>query len=356
MEGILKGIKVIELASVLAGPSVGMFFAELGATVIKIENPTTGGDMTRKWKLPEEDPETNVTAYFSSVNWGKQYLSIDLKTAEGKQQVYDLSKDADVIISNYKPGDDHKLAMDYETFRQIKTDIIYGHITAYGDDDNRAGFDVVLQAESGYMSANGFRGTEPLKFPLAMVDILAAHQLKEGLMAALWRREKTGEGAYVTASLLKASLAALTNLACNWLMAGHNAEQIGNHHSTIAPYGELLTTNDGLKTVLAVGTDKQFQSLCTILKKPKLGTDVRFASNRMRVINRIELLELLAPNAALFSREELLHQLNEAKVPAGAVRTIKEVFNDPVCQALVLEETIDGVVTKRPKSVGFQIK
>ena len=155
MSDIFKGLKVIELASVLAGPSVGMFFAELRATVIKVENPTTGGDTTRHWKLPEENPDSPVSAYFSSVNWGKKYLSVNVKEAAGKQQVYDLTIDADVIIASYKPGDDKKLGMDYETFRKIRPEIIYGHITGYGDNDERAAFDVVLQAESGYMATNG---------------------------------------------------------------------------------------------------------------------------------------------------------------------------------------------------------
>lgn len=356
MGGILEGIKVLELASVLAGPSVGMFFAELGATVIKVENPTTSGDTTRQWKLPEEDPNARVTAYFASVNWGKQYLSINVKTEEGKQQVYSLAKDSDIIIANYKPGDDKKLGMDYDTFKAIKPDIIYGHITGYGDTDSRAAFDVVLQAESGYMDSNGKPGTGPQKMPVAMVDILAAHQMKEGLMTALYHKQRTGQGAYVTASLLTASISALTNLACNWLMVGHNSQQIGNHHSTISPYGDLLTTKDGKYTVLAVGTDKQFQQLCLILGVPDLATDPRFANNRQRVINRTELMDLLQPQANSMTRDELLHQLNEHKVPAGAVRNMKEVFDDPDCEGLILEETIECIPTKRPRSVGFSIK
>lgn len=353
---MLKGIKVIELAGVLAGPSVGMFFAELGATVIKIENPVTGGDMTRSWKLPQEDPDTRVSAYFSSVNWGKQYLDVNLKTTEGKQQVYELAKDADIIISNYKPGDDIKLGMDYSTFKTIKEDIVYGHLTGYGDNDDRAAFDVVLQAETGYMSSNGFEGAEPLKFPLAIVDILGAHQLKEGLLLALWQREKTGKGAYVTASLQAAAVSALSNLACNWLMAGKVTKGMGNHHSTIAPYGEMLTTKDGKYIMLAVGTDKQFAHLCEALGMPQLAADIRFVTNQERVKHRDEMFALFAPKALQFTRDELLEKLHELKVPAGPVRNMQEVFEDPACRKLVLEETIEGVLTKRPKTVGFEVK
>jgi crotonobetainyl-CoA:carnitine CoA-transferase CaiB-like acyl-CoA transferase len=353
---MLKGIKVIELAGVLAGPSVGMFFAELGATVIKIENPATGGDMTRTWKLGTEDPASRVSAYFSSVNWGKQYLNINLKSPEGKQQVYELAKDADIIISNYKPGDDIKLGMDYNTLKAIKADIIYGHLTGYGDNDDRVAFDVVLQAETGYMSVNGFAGAEPLKFPLAIVDILGAHQLKEGLLLALWQREKTGRGAYVTASLQASAVSALSNLACNWLMAGTLTKGMGNHHSTIAPYGEMLTTNDGKHTMLAVGTDKQFAHLCEALGLPQLVNDARFITNQQRVKHREEMFALFAPQALQFTREELLQKLHELKVPAGPVRNMQEVFDDPDCKKLVLEETIEGVLTRRPKTVGFEVK
>ncbi|MDX2000789.1 MAG: CaiB/BaiF CoA-transferase family protein [Chitinophagales bacterium] len=353
---ILQGIKVLELASVLAGPSVGMFFAELGATVIKIENPSTHGDMTRSWKLPEEDPQSNISAYFASVNWGKQHLFIDLKSPEGKKQVYQLAADSDIVISNYKPGDDKKLGMDYATLSKLKPNIIYGHLTGYGDEDDRAAFDVVLQAETGYMSSNGFSGGEPLKLPLAMIDILGAHQLKEGLVLALWQREKTGKGAYVTASLLAAAVSALSNLACNWLMAGRIAKPIGNHHATITPYGELLTTADGKKTVLAVGTDKQFTHLCEVLGRPELALDPHYQSNHDRVCHRDELMAVLEPLAQQFTREALLAKLYALKVPAGPVLNMQEVFAIPAIAAMVLEEEVDGILTKRPATVGFSIQ
>jgi len=155
MDKPLEGLKVVELASVLAGPAVGMFLAELGAEVIKIENPKTGGDSTRNWKLPSENPDSNISAYFCAVNWGKQYKFIDLKTQEGKNQVYTLCKDADIVIINFKPNDAKKLGMDYDTLKSINPKLLFAELTGYGNNDTRAAFDVILQAETGYMYMNG---------------------------------------------------------------------------------------------------------------------------------------------------------------------------------------------------------
>lgn len=352
----LKGIRVIELASVLAGPSVGMFLAELGAEVIKVENPRTGGDVTRQWKLPTENDHGNVSAYFCSVNYGKQYQSADLKTDEGKQQVYELVKTADIVLTNFKPGDDVKLAMDYHTLKGFKEDIIVGHITGFGDDNPRAAFDVVVQAEAGYMFMNGTPETDPLKMPMAFMDILSAHQLKEGLLLALLRREKTGLGSYVTASLFEAGLSALTNQATNWLMCGHIPQRTGSLHPNIAPYGEVLHTADGRSIVLAVGSDHQFSELCRILGCPELVTDPRFNNNQERVVNRTVMLEALQQHAQTHQRDELLEQLLEAKVPAGAIYNMQEVFENPQAKAMVREETIENIPTSRTSSVGFRMQ
>ena len=356
-ENWLKGHRVVELASVLAGPSVGMFFAELGAEVIKIENPRTGGDVTRKWKLPTEDPNSATSAYFCSVNWGKQHLFLDLKTEEGRQQVYELVKTADLVVSNYKPGDDRKLLMDYDTLRQYKPDLIYGHITGYGDDDPRAAFDVALQAETGYMYMNGTPETAPLKMPLAMIDILAAHQLKEGMLLALLKKGQTGQGAYITASLFDAAISALTNQASNWLMGKHLPQRIGSKHPNIAPYGDVLFCKGKKPIVLAVGSDQQFIQLCNILEVAHLVQDERFSTNPSRVIHREALIGYLQQKAIQFERELLLKLLDTNKVPVGAIYNMEEVFEMPAAQGMILSERLDsGEETLRPKGVAFNIK
>ncbi|MDL5047732.1 CoA transferase [Oscillatoria amoena NRMC-F 0135] len=351
----LQGIKVIELASVLAGPAVGMFLAELGAEVIKIENPATGGDVTRSWKLPTESIDNPLSAYFCAVNWGKQHLFLDLKSPEGKQQVYELAKSADILVANYKPGDAQKLSMDYDTFKAINPKLIYAELTGYGNNDPRAAFDVVLQAEVGYMSMNGTPDSGPVKMPFAMIDLLAAHQLKQGILLALWQREKTGNGCHVSTTLYDSGLAMLSNMATNWLMAGQVAHRIGNAHYNICPYGDILNCADGYQIVLAVGNNQQFAHLCELLGAANLAADERFATNPARVTNRPQLVLLLNELSAKLNGEHLLQQLQAAKVPAGAIQNMQQVFSTPAAQAMILEEDVDGIPTKRVKTVGFKL-
>ncbi len=351
----LQGLKVVELASVLAGPAVGMFLAELGAEVIKIENPATGGDVTRSWKLPAEDPQSPLSAYFCSVNWGKQHLFLDLKDNEAKQQVYQMAQTADIIVANYKPGDAKKLGMDYDTFKAVNPKLIYAELTGYGESDPRAAFDVVLQAEVGYMSMNGTPDSGPVKMPFAMIDLLAAHQLKQGVLLALWECEKTGRGCHVSTNLYESGIAMLCNMASNWLMAGQVAQRIGNAHYNICPYGDILNCANGYQIVLAVGNNQQFAHLCELLGNAPLAADERFATNPARVANRPQLVSLLNELSAKLNGEELLQQLHAQKVPAGAIQNMQQVFSNPTAQAMILEEDVNGMATKRVKTVGFTL-
>ena len=202
MKSIFKNIQVIELSTVLAGPAVGMFFAELGARVTKIENKLTGGDITRQWKLPTESKSEKVSAYFASVNYGKKSLFLDFNNEKDKQKLYKLIAEADIVISNYKKGDAEKLGMSYKDIKKIKRDIIYGHISGYGINSKRVAYDIVLQAETGFMSMNGDERSGPLKMPVAVIDMMAAHQMKEAILIAIINRLKTGKGAYIKVSVI----------------------------------------------------------------------------------------------------------------------------------------------------------
>jgi len=255
----LEGLKVLELASVLAGPSVGMFFAELGATVIKIENITTQGDVTRKWKLAKENPNTDISGYFSCVNWGKYSFAVNLLEKEGLDIIYKLTAECDIVLVSYKPGDAEKLKVDYPTLKQYNQALIYSHITGYGLKNSRAGFDAIIQAESGFTYMNGNPGGPPTKMPVALMDVLAAHHLKEAILLALLYRERTGKGQYIEASLFKAGIASLANQATNWLVGKTIPERIGSDHPNIVPYGTIFKTSDNKEIVLAAGTDKQFK-------------------------------------------------------------------------------------------------
>lgn len=334
---MFEELVVIELASVLAGPSVGMFFAELGAKVIKIENSRTGGDVTRSWKLPSESRENSVSAYFSAVNWGKDALALDLTQPEARQQVYALLRTADVVISSYIPGKAEELGMDAETLRRINPRLICAEINGYGSDLPRAAFDAIIQAEAGFTFMNGNSPDTTHKMPVALVDVLAAHQLKEAVLLALIHRMKTGEGSRVSVSLLQAAVSALVNQATNYLVAGHIPQPEGSEHPNIVPYGTIFTTADGSQIVLAVGNDAQFWQLCAELHLPE---NEAFASNQQRVRARYAVNSMLAEAIGKRRRDELLAALIARHVPAGAVNDMKSVWEMPQAQQLVLQAGI----------------
>ena len=355
MKSFFKDLKVVELANVLAGPAVGMFFAELGANVIKIENKLTGGDITRSWKLPVENKKLKTSAYFASVNWNKKSLFLDLNNKKDKQKVYDLISEADIVISNYKKGDDKKLGMDYVTLSKINPKIIYAHISGYGENSNRTAYDLVLQAETGFMFMNGTPTSGPVKMPVAIIDLMAAHQLKEGILLALINKMKTGKGSKVTVSLFDSAIASLANQASNYLMANHNPQPIGSLHPNIAPYGEIFTTKDKKQIVLAIGSDKQFQKFCEILNLKEVAFNGKFSTNRERVKNRIELFEVINEKIANCSSQKLMTKFVELDVPAGTIKSIKEMFSDIDSASYILSSKENKEDIKAVKSVAFAI-
>ena len=329
---------VLELASVLAGPSVGQFFAELGATVIKVENPRTDGDVTRQWTAPgENSSEDGRSAYFCCCNHGKQSIALNLSTEDGQAVLHDLARDADLVLASYRPGTAEALGADYETLSSLNPDLIYGHITGYGPNRARAGYDAVIQAESGFMHMNGPGDGPPTKLPVALMDVLAAHQLKEGLLVALLRRIQGQGGDYVPVSLLQSAVSGLANQATNWLVAGHSPQRMGSAHPNIAPYGIPYDTADGPPIILAVGTDRQFAALCNVLGCPDLSEDARFATNEQRVAHRDALQHVLANRIQQFEHDALLETLHERGVPAGTVHDMPAVFDQPTAQKMVLD-------------------
>lgn len=349
-----KELTVIELASVLAGPSVGVFFAELGAKVIKVENKKTGGDVTRSWKLASEDKSHPFSAYYSSVNWGKESWFMDLKNKQDRQKLDTAISKADIVIANFKPGDAKKLELDFEHLKKLNSKLIYGEITGFGT-QNRTAYDVVLQAESGFLSMSGTESGELCKMPVALIDVLAAHHLKEGLLLALLQQQLDNKALKVTVSLYDAALASLVNQGTNWIMGGHIAQPMGTLHPNIAPYGELFSCKDEKKIVLAIGTNRQFVNLCEVLQCEDTSSDERFLNNQLRVKNRRALSKELSTVIAHFNREELMQLLLEKQVPAGALRNMKEVFELPQAQFLLQEEVKEGETLKAVKSVVFKI-
>jgi crotonobetainyl-CoA:carnitine CoA-transferase CaiB-like acyl-CoA transferase len=332
---IFKDLKVMELASVLAGPSVGQFFAELGAGVIKVENLKTNGDITRTWKISGEK-EGDISAYFCSVNWGKRSIAIDLSQPEGRRIVQRLSAATDVIITSYKPGDAEKLGVDYKTLSGLNAKLIYGQITGYGSHNDRVGYDAVIQAEAGFIDLNGEKNGPPAKMPVALIDVLAGHHMKEGLLLALIKRGRTGQGELVEVSLLQTAISSLINQASNWLVVNKLPQRQGSAHPNIAPYGEYFETADGKLILLAVGSDRQFADLCSVLGLDALPADDRYSSNPRRVENRLQLNQLISKKISEFLSGPLLMKMNSLKIPVGVIQNVKEALDMPEAKELFI--------------------
>ena len=356
MDFKFKNLKIIEIASVLAGPSVGMFFAELGANVLKIENKLTNGDVTRSWKLSTESEDDNISAYFAAVNYQKKYIYLDFTKQSELKIVTEYITKADIVILNFKKGDDIKFGLDYNTLKELNPKLIYATINGFGENSDRVAYDLILQAETGFMSMNGNETSGPIKMPVALIDILAGHQLKEGILIALLNRQLSGKGSCVSVSLYESAIASLANQATNWLMENHVAQRIGSKHPNIAPYGEIFTTKDLKEVTLAIGSNKQFKSLCETLNLSNVANDKRFVTNKNRVLNRKELENILANEIIKYKSNDLLNKLHQKYVPVAKIKSIDEVFENDNTKPLILSETIDGKVTKRVKTAVFKFK
>jgi crotonobetainyl-CoA:carnitine CoA-transferase CaiB-like acyl-CoA transferase len=332
---MFNGLMVLELASVLAGPSVGQFFAELGADVIKVENLRTGGDVTRSWKMKGETTDDR-SAYFCSVNWGKRSIALDLESAEGQKVISALAARADIVIASYKPGDAEKLGVDYGSLSASNSKIIYGQVTGYGSKNKRVGYDAIIQAEAGFMFMNGEPGGASLKMPVALMDVLAAHQLKEGLLLALIRKERSNVGGLVEVSLIEAAVSSLVNQATNWLVAGKLPQKQGSAHPNIAPYGETFVTKDGKEILLAIGNDRQFVDLCDVLNLQEVAQRSDFINNPARVMNRSALFGLLRDQIQLEDSDIFVQCCNQRNIPVGIIHDLEEVFALPQIQDLIL--------------------
>lgn len=352
---MFEDLIVVDCSTVLAGPSVGTFFAELGASVIKIENPAVP-DVTRSWKLSSEDKNTAISAYFSSVNYRKNYRKLDFKNPDDLDQLTELIRDADIFLSNFKKGDAEKFGITDDFLHSVNPKLIIGKISGFGTESDRVAYDLILQAETGFMSMNGTPESGPVKMPVALIDVLAAHQLKEGILTALLQRTKTNKGQTVSVSLYDAAICSLANQASNYLMEGHVPKRIGSLHPNIAPYGEIFSTNDGKLITFAIGSNKHFELLCGFLGLSELVSDERFAVNVNRVANRTSLQEIIQEIISRFKASEILEFMHKHLVPAGLIQNLEEVFQNPESEHLVKTETIENKETKRVSQIAFQFK
>jgi len=347
---------VIELASVLAGPAVGMFFSELGAKVIKVENPKTKGDMTRSWKHPQEDPKAKTSAYYHAINWNKESRFLDLSQKTDYESLKSLIKTADILISNYLPQSADKLKVNFQAIKDINPSIIYASVSAYGIQSQKPGFDALMQAETGWMHMNGSPNGPPIKMPVALIDILAGHQLKQGILTALILRFREPRAYQVSVSLYDAALSALANQASNYLNLDVIPQRKGSQHPNIAPYGDLYLTKDNYYLISAIGTDKQFKDLLNILQLSTYLNDLRFMDNTSRVKNRTALNDILKASFKKINGHELLLKAEEKSIPIGRINNLKEVFESQQAQALILKQLEkDGSISRRVKTNIFKI-
>ena len=348
-----KELKIIDLSTVLAGPSVGTFFAELGAEVIKIESPQFP-DVTRSWKLPTEDSESDVSAYFSSVNYRKKYLQLDFANSSDLEQLMELLSGADILLTNFKKSSEKKFELTPEILLERFPKLIIGKITGFGEESDRIAYDLILQAETGFMSMNGTTESGPVKMPVALIDVLAAHHLKEGILVALLDRFTTNKGRKVSVSLYDSAISSLANQAANYLMEKHVPKRIGSLHPNIAPYGEIFKSKDEVLVTFAIGSDLHFQKLTSLLKLSNLINDERYNDNQSRVKNRVELAEILQKEISLRNAQDILDKCQKNFIPAARIKNLSEVFEDSQAQNLIREEIISGKSTLRVTSIAFK--
>ncbi len=339
----LDGLKVVELARILAGPWIGQSLADLGAKVTKIEAPS--GDDTRTWGPPFIERDGDKTAaYFYAANRGKTSVAIDFRTPEGQQAVRDLVADADILIENFKVGGLAKYGLDYDSLKALNPRLIYCSITGFGQTGpyaKRPGYDFLIQGMSGLMSITGEPDRQPQKVGVAVTDVVTGLYGTIGILAAVEQRHRTGLGQHIDMSLLDCATAMLANQAMNFLATGISPMRKGNDHPNISPY-QALPTADG-HIILAVGNDGQFQRFCAVVARPDLATNPEYATNQLRVSNREALTEQIELALKPWSSADLLTALEAATVPAGPINSIGQAFEDPQIQARGLRIDPEGV-------------
>ncbi|MBN8291939.1 CoA transferase [Rhodobacter sp. NTK016B] len=333
----LKGLRVVELARILAGPWAGQTLADLGAEVIKVEAPE--GDDTRRWGPPFIDRDgTPVAAYFHSANRGKSSVTADFRTPEGQAKVRALLADADILIENFKVGGLKKYGLDYETLKEDFPRLIYCSITGFGQDGpyaHRAGYDYIIQGMSGLMSITGPAEGEPHRVGVAVTDLFTGVYSTTAILAAVIERGRTGKGAHVDMALLDCAVAVMANQGMNYLSSGQAPGRTGNWHPNLVPY-QVFEVADG-HIIIATGNDAQYHRLCTLLGLEDLITHPDYRDNAGRVANRAPLCEAISEKTRGWTKAALLAGCEAQGIPAGPINTMDEVFADPQVKARGME-------------------
>ena len=344
----LDGIKVLDLSRVLAGPWCTQLLADLGAEVIKIERPGSGDD-TRHWGPPwQGEGKDRVAAYFLSANRGKKSAALDFSRPEGAALVRRLAERADIVVENFKVGGLEKFGLDAKSLRAANPRLIYASITGFGQDGpyaDRAGYDFIIQGMGGMMAITGLPDDEPgggpLRAGVAVVDLFTGLYTCIAILSALYRREKSGEGAHIDMALLDAQLAMLANQASNALISGKDPPRQGNTHPNIVPYQPFEAADQPI--IIAVGNDRQFARLAQMCGHPEWTSDERFATNGARVAHRSEMISLISEAIRQHPAAFWLQQLEAGGIPAGPINTVSQALHDVQAQHRGMVRTIAGM-------------
>ena len=342
MAGPLAGLRVLELARILAGPWAGQILADLGADVVKVER-TGAGDDTRGWGPPfveSADGGKLSAAYYHSCNRGKRSIAVDFETEDGRRIVRKLAARSDIVIENFKTGGLAKFGLDYASLSKDNPRLIYCSVTGFGQEGpyaHRAGYDLLIQGMGGIMDLTGKPEEEPMRGGVAFADVMTGIYSALAITAALNERNASGKGSYIDMALLDTQVAVLANQASTYLISGQVPKRMGNAHPTVVPY-QVFPCSDG-HIIIACGNDTQFARLITILGAPEMAQDGRYIKNASRVVNRGTLIPRMMALSATFTRADLLAKLEAAGVPGGPINTVEDVFADP--QVLARNMRID---------------
>jgi len=343
-EGPLSGVKVLDLSRILAGPTCTQLLGDLGARVLKIENPATGGDDTRSWGPPfardADGADTDLSAYFLSSNRNKRSVAVDIAAPEGQAAIRRLASHADIVIENFKPGGLAQYGLDYASLAEALPGLVYCSISGFGQtgpNRDKPGYDLMAQGFGGIMSLTGAPEGPPMKVGVGIADVMCGMYATVGILAALRHRDRTGQGQRIELALVDTQIAWLINEGVNYLTSGAPPERRGNAHPNIVPY-DTFATADG-HVVIAVGNDAQFARFCQVLDLPDLPRDPRFATNPARLEHRAALMRRIEPALAARPTAVVMSGLEAVKVPVGPVQTLDQVFASP--QVAAREMQID---------------
>ena len=341
----LDGLKVVELARILAGPWAGQTLSDLGAKVIKVES--LEGDDTRQWGPPfVTNGDDKSASYFHSCNRGKKSICVDFKSNDGQKTIKKLISEADILIENFKVGGLLKYGLDFNSLSKINPKLIYCSITGFGQTgpySHRAGYDYIIQGMSGLMSITGEPDGQPQKMGVAVTDILTGLYGVTAILSAIIQRDKTGRGQHIDLALLDVATSVTANQAMNYLTTGTVPKRMGNGHQNLAPY-QVFDCNDG-HIIIATGNDAQYQRLCAVLELDEMACNKLFLKNADRLENRVALIEILNTETKKRTKESLLESCESQGVPAGPINDLSEVFEDPQVIFRGLVKEIDNIPT-----------